>query len=289
MVSNFSRRSFSSLLLSSLLGCWRLRAEEKPSAKLVEKHRKLLFVIDDGFGNGLAENIEAVLRSAAESIWQHCPSTHWQTSGFRIYPNEKHPICHFDHSAQGEVVIGLATKDTFWAQYAFQFAHEFCHALIGHTNDWRKRNLRDPGPQFWLEECLCEVASLFALRTMAESWKTEAPYPNWADFSPHLKSYADERIGKAKNAFPEPFLPWFGSVRADLQKNPTMREHNCRVAAELLPIWEEHPSIWDAMQSYRVNSPAADQSLEQHFTQWKKIAASKHHAVIDQIGKVFGV
>lgn len=288
-MSDLSRRSFSFIALSSVLGCGWLRAEEKPSAKLVAKHRNLRFVLEDGFGEGLSENIEAVLRSAADSIWQHCTTTHWQVSGFRIYPNEKHPICHFDHSEQGEVVIGLATKQTYWAQYAFQFAHEFCHAVIGHSNDWSKRNLREPGPQFWLEECLCEVASLFALRAMAESWKTRAPYPNWVDFSPHLKSYADERIEKTKQAYQQPFLPWFRSVAAELQKNPTMREHNCRVAIELLPIWEKHPSIWDALQTYRLDAPAADQSLADHFAQWKKHTTSKHHAVIDQIGAVFGV
>ena len=32
---------------------------------------------------------------------------------------------------------GLAVEGTYWAQFAYQFGHEFCHALAGHCNDWK--------------------------------------------------------------------------------------------------------------------------------------------------------
>lgn len=256
----------------------------------VEKnHRDLRFQIGDGFGEGLKENIEAVLRSSAETIWRHCTSTQWQIAGFSIYQHEQYPICHFDHTADSCVSIGLATKQTFWAQYAFQFAHEFCHALIGHTGDWRKRNLRQPGPNFWLEECLCEVASLFSLRAMSEAWQSQPPYPNWKEYADHLNSYADERIENTRKAYRQPFSSWFAEVENDLRKNPTMREHNCRIALELLPIFEAEPVGWDSLQHYRMMVPSEEQRLQEHFEQWFLAADRTQHTFIRKIGTVFGV
>ena len=266
-----------------------LRANEVKEANVAEKHRDLRFRIAEGFGAGLSENIEAVLRSCAETIWQHCPSTHWQVSGFSIYQNNKYPICHFEHTEDSRILIGLATRETFWVQYAFQFAHEFCHALIGHSNDWTKRNRSVGGPNFWLEECLCEVASLFSLRAMSEAWKTRPPYVNWKDFAPKLKSYADERLEKAKQTDSQSFGEWFHSVEKELRVNAIMREHNCRIAFELLPIWEAHPAGWDALQTYRMEVPQDGQNLNEHFAQWLRNSDHTHHAFIRKIGQVFDV
>ena len=254
-----------------------------------KNHRDLRFQIGEGFGVGLSENIEAVLRSSGETIWCHCTSTHWQISGFSIYQHEQHPICHFDHTADSCVLIGLATKQTFWAQYAFQFAHEFCHALIGHSSNWRKRNLRQAGPNFWLEECLCEVASLFSLRAMSETWRSKPPYPNWKDYAEHLKSYADERIEKTRQTYRQPFPSWFAETENDLRRNPTMREHNCRIALELLPIFEAHPLGWDSLQHYRMTVPSEEQTLQEHFEQWLRSADRSQHTFIKKIGTVFSV
>ncbi len=289
LMAFLTRRRCFALTLGGAVGYSGFFAAFAKELEAEKNHRDLRFQIGKGFGEGLHQNIEAVLRSSAETIWLHCTSTHWQIAGFSIYQHEHHPICHFDHTADSCVLIGLATKQTFWAQYAFQFAHEFCHALIGHSSDWRKRNLRQAGPNFWLEECLCEVASLFSLRAMSEAWRSQPPYPNWKDYAQHLMSYAAERMEKTRQAYRQPFRPWFAEVENELRKNPTMREHNCRIALELLPLFEAQPAGWDSLQHYRMSVPSEEQTLQEHFEQWFRAADCAQHEFIRKVGSVFGV
>jgi len=48
------------------------------------------------------------------------------------------------------VAIGVTTKGNFWSQFVFQFLHEFCHALAGHSNDWKKRWIKGRTANHWL-------------------------------------------------------------------------------------------------------------------------------------------
>jgi hypothetical protein len=157
-----TRRRFLRIVAATLPAC--IASGEEPAGA----GRTLDFKITGDFGEGSEADIRAVLHSAADEIWKHCPATRWQVRGFFIFRNEGSPITLFDHTADRRVAIGLNCGDTFWAQYAFQFSHEFLHALAGHSNDWRKPRIRGRKPNHWLEEALCETASLFTLRAMAE-------------------------------------------------------------------------------------------------------------------------
>ena len=74
-------------------------------------------------------------------------------------------------------------RDRQQNQYAYQFAHEFCHVLSGYEG-------LEGNPNNWFHETICELASVFTLRRMAERWPTHPPYPNWAGYSKHLLEYA---------------------------------------------------------------------------------------------------
>lgn len=133
-----------------------------------------------GFGKVSAADITAVLESAAGEIWRHCP--HAQLSGIDVYNRTDHPQTNFKREPNGRVAIGLTAKNTYWAEYSFQFAHEFCHALANFANN-PQRLVRYPRhANFWLEESLCEMASLFTLRAMGRSWRTAPPYSVWRAF-----------------------------------------------------------------------------------------------------------
>jgi hypothetical protein len=278
-----TRRRFATLASLFLYRPARVCAEDVPI------HRDLRFRIGKGFGDHLENEIKALLHSTADAIWQHCPDTHWQVQGFSIYYNEPYPIADYKHTEDGYISIGLATKDMYWCQYAFQFAHEFCHALIGHSNDWRAKKLGGVRPNHWLEESICEVASLFALRAMSRSWQKNPPFVNWRDYAIKLHDYAEDRITKARAFSDEPFVPWFEKSQPLLRKKSTMRDHNCRIAIELLPLFEKHPAGWEAMAFFSSEPPTADQTLEQHFARWLHHATPKHHAFIRSLAAVFAL
>jgi hypothetical protein len=145
-------------------------------------------------------DITALLRSAAFELWRHCPRT--KLDGIDVYHRADHPQTDFKRTPNGRIAIGLAAQDTHWAQFSFQFAHEFCHMLANYSNS-PQRSVRYPPPaNFWLEECLCETASLFTLRAMSRSWQIAPPYPAWRDYAPWLNAYAERRL-----ALPEHHLP----------------------------------------------------------------------------------
>lgn len=120
------------------------------------------------------QDVEKVLYSAAGELWVFFPDR--SLKPILVEPKGG-PITLYKRGPNGEFRVRLATGKTYWSQYAFQFAHEFCHVLCNYREDGRGNK--------WFEEALCEVASLFALGRMAETWKTAPPYPNWKSYAPH--------------------------------------------------------------------------------------------------------
>jgi hypothetical protein len=274
---HFSRRQFAASLLFA--ACAPLRAQDP---------RKLDLLIDaKSFGAGEAD-IRAVLLSAAGEIWKHCPATKFEF-GFRVYHHEKYPITHYEHE-DGRVVIGLATRDTFWSQYAFQFAHEFCHALMDHANDWRRLWHNGDHANQWVEETFCEVASLFALRAMGKAWDTSPPYKHWRSYGEKLTEYAQKRLDDPKHQLPagKTFAAWFAEAEP-IQRKKWTRENNTIVAIRLLPLFEAEPAGWDALPALNLCTREPQKTLQRFLEEWKQNAAEKHRAFIEKVIGVFPV
>jgi hypothetical protein len=248
--------------------------------------------IGDGFGKASAADISAVLKSAGEALWKHCPNTRWEVPGFFIFHNEQYPITAFDHRSDGRIAIGLTTQGPFWSQFAYQFAHEFCHALAGHANDWQATWIKPKKANHWLEESLCETASLFAMRDMGKTWQTAPPYPNWKDYSKSLSEYATQRIEQVTKEKGDgfEFKKWFAENEAAMRENSTIREKNNIVALELLPVFEESPSGWEAVTFYNLGENRdAGKTLARHFADWSAAAPAGQREFIKKLAAVFGI
>ena len=284
MPSAPTRRQFTALLLSAAPSALFADAPQTAAGRTLELR------IGDGFGASEAD-VRAVLVSAAESIWKHCPDTRWEVPGFSIYHSGESPITEFNHRSDGRIVIGLTTQGNHWSQFAYQFAHEFCHALAGHANDWRKLWIKGRKANHWLEESLCETASLFAMRAMGESWKTAPPYRNWKSYAESLTKYAAERMEKAAATFPAgtAFRDWFREHEASMREKATIREKNNVVAAQLLPLFEAQPSGWEAVTFMNLAKRDAEKTLAAHFADWSEVAPAAQRAFIGWIAAVFGV
>jgi hypothetical protein len=236
-----------------------------------------------------AADILAVLRSAAGEIWRHCPRTHFEQPGLAIYRHEKYPITHFEPAEDGWIVIGLATEKTYWAQYAYQFAHEFGHVLAGHANDWRRIWRTAQHANQWLEEALCETASLFTLRAMAKSWATAPPYPHWQSYAPALARYAEERLGQPQHRLTaeKTFADWFRENEPALRANGTDREKNTLIAAHLLPLFEAEPRGWEAMPALNLGAREPRKPLAQQFSEWQANTYADLQAFVARLAEVF--
>lgn len=248
-----------------------------------------IVVQDGGWGAAPTNNIRAVLLSAGGAIWQHCP--HTKLAEIRVHRRNDYPQTNWERGKDGRIVIGLNTGDLFWAQYAYQFAHEFCHALATQSGDWSNPWRAAGKPNHWLEESLCETASLFALRAMGRSWEQSPPYRNWKSYAPKLTSYAQTRLDEPKHKLPPDteFRAWFRAEEASLRQHATQRDKNGIIAAQLLPLFEAEPRGWETVTFLNLGTRDKTMSLAAFLAEWQMNASPELRPFIGKLAVVFGV
>ncbi|MEJ6778623.1 MAG: hypothetical protein QNK86_04020 [Akkermansiaceae bacterium] len=229
--------------------------------------------------NASQADIKKVLDYAGHPLWK-------QFADYKIEPivvqkGNGGPITLFKRNNKGEIIIKLDTKNTFWSQYAYQWAHELCHVLCGYRPDGRDNK--------WFEETLCEMASLYCMRAMAVDWAAKPPYPNWKSYAPSLKKYADTTMAKYEKVDNKGLAAFYKKHEKKLRKDSTLRQLNGAMAAALLPVFEKNPEHWEAVRYINITAAKKGLTLKEYFTKWKKDAPKKHHALIDEIMKVYGV
>jgi hypothetical protein len=240
-----------------------------------------------GFGKFSREDITAVLESAAGQFWQHCGSK--RLPGIDVYHRTDHPETNFSRAANGRIAVGLTARGTHWAQYSFQFAHEFCH-ILAHAGDdagrndgsWRHAN-------FWLEESLCETASLFTLRAMGRAWQAEPPFPPWRSYAPWLEAYAQQRMASRQRQLQTPFVVWFKGTEPALRADPTLRVANTVIAIKLLPLFEANPDGWRLLTFLNKGPRGGDETLAQRFAQWRSQSPQSLQPFVAKLAAVFGI
>ena len=256
------------------------RAESDPG--------KLEIVVDSGgWGNASTSNIRAVVQSAAAEIWAYCPGEHLKP--LRIYARGDFPMTDFVHDWRGRVRIGLHTEGNHWAQMAFQFGHEFCHALAQHTAIALRGWHPPQHANLWFEESLCETGSLFVLQRLALSWAQQPPYPNWQSYAPAMAKYAADRLALPEHQLPADtaFSAWFRENETALRANPRLREKNVIIARQMLPLFEAEPQGWDTLCYLNLGAHQQGKPLTQHLAEWQANSPAPVRAFVGKIAALF--
>jgi hypothetical protein len=242
-----------------------------------------------GFGRVSSADLTVLLQSAGFEIWRFCSST--QLAGIDVYYRSDHPQTDFKRTPAGRIAIGLSARDTHWAQYSFQFAHEFCHTLANYSNNPQRLVRFPPQANFWLEETLCETASLFTLRAMSRTWEITPPYPEWQDYAPWLNAYAQERLALPEHQLPagKSFKNWFQEHQPALRRNSTIRNLNTIVAIRLLPLFEAEPRAWKAVTFLNHGSTATNDSLAHHLEEWQARCPGELRPFVRRLAAVFAI
>lgn len=232
----------------------------------------------EGWGKGNVRDVEAVLRSAAGQLLPLFPGV--ELPPIRVSAKGG-PIVLHRRGEDGSIIMRLNTGDTYWSQYAFQFAHELCHVLCRYD--------LDPTGNKWFEESICELASLYTLRSMGKAWQTDPPYPNWKGYAGSLIDYARNRIDAAALPEGQTLTRWYRENAEALGKNPTDRERNTVVAAALLPLFEQHPDRWAAVAFLNTGRPARPQAFAEFLDDWQSNAPTEHRPFIRLLAERFGI
>ena len=273
--------------LSFLLAGATIQAAEKNA--LPQKQVLDIRVQANAFGNASPADITAVLRSTASELFRYCPRT--RLSGIDVYYRADHPEIDSKRTPAGRISMALSARDTHWAQYSFQFAHEFCHALANYADN-RQQTIPDtPNANLWFEESLCETASLFSLRAMSQTWESSPPYPAFRAYAPWVGDYAQQRLTLPANHLPAgtSFLVWFREHESALRKDAGHRDWNTIIASQLLPIFEAEPAGWETVTFLNRSSSNGRQSLSEHFAQWRANCPNRLRPLVGKLAGVFGV
>ena len=198
------------------------------------------------------KRLRLVAASASEQLWRYCEPR--DLAQIVVYSRKEGPLCNFARDSKGRVRVGLKAEPNDaalgvaslvrtgaaanqpaksgsrlndYSKMAFQFAHEFCHVIAVHSREGQRHDNRHPN--HWLEESLCETASLFALRKMAVEWPQHPEYGRWTTgegkpYAPSLQTDAQNRIDSAllQVAFEEDFQAWFDRREPFLRDPPSL-------------------------------------------------------------------
>lgn len=272
------------LLLVMAVSAWAETAATLP-ADADERNRAAftIRIVPGGWGSALTDDIERLLIGVARDIRANFGDLPKRV--LLVEHGDGTPITLYRRGPNDECLIQLTSVDTRWAQFSYQFAHELCHVLANYE---KKRDAR--GPNQWFEETLCETSSLYALRRMAVTWKTAPPFPNWSDYTPSLTAYADEAMRRPARQLPAgtTLAAWFGGHRDHLRRNPVERELNGLVANQLLPLFEQDPTRWDAIRFLNLGDDEHDSSLAAYLAGWRDRVPDRHRAFIKSLLTLFG-
>lgn len=238
-------------------------------------------LLAEGFGDD-EDDIRAVCDSAGSQLWRHAGGH--PTEPFVVRRGRQGPFFSHEANDRGELAILLDTGDSAWSQYAYQFAHEFCHLLCGRRNKPRKH--------LWFEETLAETASLFALRGMAREWKTNPPYRNWRDYRDSLRDYADRverRRARIGEIHAQGLAAFYRTHRETLESNPTDRELNGAMALVLLREFENEPDGWESVRWLNATPPESRETFAAHLAAWRDGVPEKRRPFVERIAALYGV
>ncbi|MDQ1770109.1 hypothetical protein GQR60_14410 [Labilibaculum sp. A4] len=228
------------------------------------------YILETSFwGTARVNDISSVLNSVIEEFDRLIEDT--STRPLVIFNSEKnqnsidYPLFQIGPDFN---FIFLHVKDTYWCKYAYQFAHEYCHHII--ESNFKSKNTRFG----WFEESICELASIFILKKMAESWKIKPPYPNWKDYSAALSDYADEILNRKSNSIDEYLGSWINQNLSTLYENCENREINCAIATNLYDTFQAEHELWGLIPFLAKIKVHNEMTWKEYLETWEDILPS---------------
>lgn len=235
-----------------------------------------------GWGNATEEQIETVLQSVAQEMLQFFPER--RLNSIVVSHSNETPIVLYQKGAKNEYQVFLCAQNNRWAQYAYEFGHEFCHILSNYD-----RHTQLGKEHRWFDETLCETASLYTLRSLTRKWETNPPVPEWKDYAPRLREYSEHFLNEPHRALPSnvSLNAWFHQHEKDLRASPYLRQRNEVVANMLLPIFEQDPRNWAAI-GY-LNLQPSGSSFQDYLNHWHEAVPEPHKAAVESTMTLFGI
>ncbi len=257
--------------------------ESSETSAYIKVNKKIILQVDPSGFNTDLRSLQSVLEGAVAEVWQYCPDQ--SLASINVKHNDKFgPMVLYKRANNGGHTVLLASNKTYWCQFVYQFSHEFCHILCGYRPE--------KNPNKWFEESLCEMASIFTLRRMAEKWKVDPPYRNWKGYNMAFKEYSDKLVKRATlKSKRANFTAWFERHYLQLRRLSHSRYLNSVIAVNiLLPHFEKNPGAFNVLPHLnKEKDGCVDCSFTEYLQIWKDHSPRRYHKFIDTIAEEFGV
>ena len=191
---------------------------------------------NEAFGSPHYEVVRAFLYMVDVNMMTALERPIFSTQKCFVTHKKEYPMC----AKFGENhLIFLSTRDNYWCQWVYQFAHEYCHHLINGqlSGDW--------STMLWFEETLCELSSLYNIHIMVDFCVTHG-LPNYA---PCVQQYLDTLLFENKDVYKlSEEGGWYKNYAESLSTAPYKRELYNAIAALIYPLFIENPKLWKLIQ-----------------------------------------
>lgn len=155
-----------------------------------------------------------------------------------VYPSDDYPMVVYERNIiylSVPAVNESGDPNCDWARFIYQFSHEFCHYMsFGHV----------PKRMRWFEESICEMASHFFLIESEKSWRSSPPYPNWSSYASSIAEYESKTCNGQQVINLSDLSNFRSPLLESLQNNEYQRQINRYIALQMLPIFQNSPSLW---------------------------------------------
>ena len=159
--------------------------------------------------------------------------------------------------------VFLTARNRFWSLYGFEFAQQVCHILTNYDNCKGHKHK-------WFDETLCQLASLFALHRMADSWVANPPptVPRASAFAPHHREYAERIERQHEPPTPAGLPEWLREATDHLEADSADRTRTMTLAVALLPEFQRDPSLWTDCGALNTWDAHSDRDFTAYLDSW---------------------
>lgn len=239
---------------------------------------------DRRWGDAPTSNIKRLCENVAMHFQEHLRDE-YKLSGQLTVVYYEYPVAFYKSFFDGgpdEYQVGLTVTDTYWSQFAYQFGHEFSHVLQDHDRITRNN------PNSWFHESLCELATLWAISRMSETWEDRPPYRNWANYRHSLASYANNLKNRAEVQYSgtgaEWLTEWEDRMRSD-ESDVFLYSRVVQLSYKFLPIFEENPEAWNIIRQM----PATRGKMSEYMQDWYDRVDTEDQPFVKAIATEMGI
>jgi len=233
-------------------------------------------VADADWGEVATADIARVLESTARELAPLFPGD--APARVLVSPTGSAPMVLFQRTPGGEFHIVLHARNSNWAHYAYEFAHELGHILTNY-----ERHARNPqgARHQWFEEALCEMLSVYALRRMAARTPETAGAP-YAGFADMVLSEQHRRDAHGMD-----LAAWLQSNESALRADPYQRKRNEAATMRLLEIFSRESRL-KALAYLNLTDTPVPATFRAYLEEWRERTPAALRAPVQEVMAAFG-